>query len=63
MEWDWKNILFLVGSIAVAVFMLYRAIVKKKWCPDIYGSGSCGLKDNNPKSKSTDLPKKGGRDS
>jgi hypothetical protein len=34
--WDY---LFLVVLILVAVFILYRAVKKKSWCPDIYGSG------------------------
>lgn len=45
MDWDWQNILFLVATVAVAAFMLYRAVVKKKWCPDIYGSGACVRKE------------------
>jgi len=45
MDWDWLNILFLVGTVAVASCILYRAVVKKKWCPDIYGSGACVRKD------------------
>ncbi len=38
-----KDILILLAVIVIAVFYLYVAIKKKKWCPDIYGSGGCSV--------------------
>jgi hypothetical protein len=40
---DWKSIGFLVIVFAFAAVVLYRAVRKKKWCPDVYGSGACSL--------------------
>ncbi len=46
-----KDILALIGVLAAAVFYLYRTIRKKKWCPDVYGSGACSLKEEEKKEK------------
>ncbi len=48
---DWKDILFLLVIICGAVFILYRTVKNKKWCPDIYGSGSCGIDKKDGKKK------------
>jgi hypothetical protein len=45
-----RDYLFLVGLILVAVFILYRAVKKKSWCPDIYGNGK-GCSTNSEENK------------
>jgi len=47
----WKDILFILALFCVTAFILYRAVKKKKWCPDIYGSDSCGVNDKQKKSQ------------
>ncbi len=47
----WKDILFAVVLFAAAAFFLYRFIKKRKWCPDIYGSGSCAINEEKERDK------------
>lgn len=35
----WTDIAFMLFLFAVAGFILYRALRKKKWCPAVFGSG------------------------
>lgn len=41
---DWKSLLFLLLVFVFAAVILYRAVFKKRWCPDIYGSRGCAIK-------------------
>lgn len=41
---DWKSILLVLAVFCYALFIFYRVVKKKKWCPDIYGSGACKVK-------------------
>lgn len=38
---DLSDILLVLAPLCLAVVVLYRSIIKKKWCPGIFGSGSC----------------------
>lgn len=48
--WD---IVFFIGLFLAAFLILYRAIKKKSWCPDIYGADkSCmGKEDKTDRNK------------
>lgn len=43
---SWGDIALLIALLGLAVFILYRAIRKRTWCPDIYGNGGCSLPKN-----------------
>ena len=34
---NWTDYLFLMGLIALAGYIFYRAYRKKKWCPSLFG--------------------------
>ncbi len=45
------DFLFLFLIILFAFIILYRAIKKKGWCPDIYGTGACTINDQKKREK------------
>ncbi len=49
----WQDVLLIVCLFIAAAFFLYRTIKKKRWCPDIYGDGSCMI-DKSDDYKETD---------
>lgn len=53
-----SDYLFLFLLIAAAAVILYRAIRKRKWCPDIFGGKQCGLDHEKNESEVTKRQKK-----
>lgn len=51
---EWKSILLLLALLCYALFIFYRVVKKKKWCPDIYGTGACEVKKKSKKETGKD---------
>jgi len=50
-----EGTIFSVITPLFAVLILYRAIKKKSWCPDICGSGSCSVNQKNRENSTANI--------